>query len=92
MVLSWFTSVKIVIEKLIQAKLDSENSWQSYGEVHEIAGWYEIQFVLLPGLSAAVSILSWIVEIPWQREWFLLLICRLEKTFNLVPRDFCYEK
>ena len=22
----------------------------------------------------------------------MLLICRLEKAFNLVPRDFCYEK
>ena len=54
---SWFTSVKIVIEKLIQAKSDSENSWQSYGEVHKIPGWYEIQFVLLPGLAATVAIL-----------------------------------
>ena len=58
MVSSWFTSVKIVIEKLIQAKSDSGNSWQSYGEVHKVAGWYEIQFVFLSGLAATVAILS----------------------------------
>ena len=58
MISSWLTSVKIVIEKLIQAKSDSENRWQSYGEVHKIAGWCEIQFVLLPELAATVAILS----------------------------------
>ena len=60
MISSWFASVKIVIEKLIQAKSDSENSWQSYGEVHKI-GWYEIHFVLWPGLAATVAIYLWIV-------------------------------
>ena len=53
---SSFSSVKIVTDKLIQTKSDPENSWQSYGKVHKIAGWYEIQFVLLPELAATVAI------------------------------------
>ena len=65
---SWFTSVKIVIEKVINARSGSGNSWESYGEVHEIAGWYEIQFVLLPGLAATVAILSFQEKYSYRRN------------------------
>ena len=58
MISSWFASVKTVIENLTQAKSDSENSWESYGEVHKREGWYEIEFVLFPGLAATVAISS----------------------------------